>query len=89
MNAHGDSAKPIVSTESGGPTPKYSLTKQATIVTNALNSADGIGTGYRKTRFMLIYNMLDDDVAGFGMLDSSRLPRPSFYAFQAVAKAGG
>lgn len=87
MNAHGDAAKPIVSTESGGPVPKYSREKQATIVANALKSADGVGTGNRKTLFVLIYNLLDDDVPGFGMLDSARVPRPSFYAFQARAKA--
>jgi hypothetical protein len=85
MNAHGDSAKPIVSTEAGGPTPKYSLAQQATIVTNALHAADGVGTGYRRTLFTLIYNMLDDDVAGFGMLDPSFNRRPSFYAFQTIA----
>ena len=87
MNANGDATKPIVSTESGGPVPKYSREKQATIVANALKSADGIGTGNRKTLFVLIYNMFDDDVPGFGMLDSARAPRPSFYAFQARAKA--
>jgi hypothetical protein len=88
MNANGDANKPIVSTESGGPVPKYSREKQATIVADALKSADGIGTGNRKTLFVLIYNMLDDDVPGFGMLDSARAPRPSFYAFQARARAG-
>jgi hypothetical protein len=80
-------SKPIVSTESGGPIPKYTTTKQATIVTNALKAADGVGTAYRKTAFTLIYNVLDDDVAGFGMLDANKVKRPSYAAFQAVAKA--
>jgi hypothetical protein len=85
--SHGKPKMPIVSTESGGPVPKYTATKQATIVTNALHSADGVGTGYRKLAFCLIYNVEDDDVAGFGLLDSSLNRRPSWYAFQAVATA--
>ena len=85
--AHGKPKMPIVSTESGGPVPKYTLTKQATIVTNALHAADGVGTGYRKLAFCLIYNVEDDDVTGFGMLRSDLSKRPSWYAFQAVATA--
>jgi Bacterial Ig domain/Cellulase (glycosyl hydrolase family 5) len=85
--SHGKAKMPIVSTESGGPTPKYTLTKQATIVTDALRAADGVGTGYRKLAFCLIYNVLDDDVSGFGMLDPYRNKRPSWYAFQSVATA--
>jgi hypothetical protein len=85
--SHGKPKMPIVSTESGGPVPKYSETKQATIVTNALHAADGVGTGYRKLAFCLIYNVEDDDVAGFGLLRSDLSRRPSWNAFQAVATA--
>jgi len=85
--AHGKPKMPIVSTESGGPVPKYTETKQATIVTDALKAADGVGTGYRKLAFCLIYNVEDDDVTGFGMLRADLSKRPSWYAFQAVATA--
>jgi Bacterial Ig domain len=85
--SHGKSKMPIVSTESGGPVPKYTEAKQAQIVTDALQAADGVGTGYRKLAFCLIYNVEDDDVAGFGMLRSDLSRRPSWYAFQAVATA--
>jgi Cellulase (glycosyl hydrolase family 5)/Bacterial Ig domain len=85
--SHGKAKMPIVSTESGGPVPKYSETKQATIVTDALHAADGVGTGYRKLAFCLIYNVEDDDVAGFGLLRPDLSKRPSWYAFQAVATA--
>jgi hypothetical protein len=85
--SHGKPKMPIVSTESGGPVPKYTETKQATIVTDALHAADGVGTGYRKLAFCLIYNVEDDDVAGFGLLRSDLSKRPSWYAFQAVATA--
>jgi hypothetical protein len=78
--------KPIISTESGGPIPKYTASKQATIVTNALKAADGVGTAYRKTALTLIYNVLDDDVAGFGMLDANKIKRPSYTAYQVIAK---
>ena len=67
--------------------PKYTVTKQATIVTNALHAVDGVGTGYRKLAFCLIYNVEDDDVAGFGLLRPDLSKRPSWYAFQAVATA--
>jgi Big-like domain-containing protein len=83
--ARGRPAMPIVSTESGGPVPKYSEAKQATIVTNALRAADGAGTGYRKLAFTLVYNVLDDDVAGFGLLRPDRSKRPAWDAFRTVA----
>jgi hypothetical protein len=85
--SHGRPAMPIVSTESGGPVPKYTEAKQATIVTNALRAADGVGTGYRKLAFTLIYNVLDDDVAGFGLLRSDRSRRPAWDAYRTVATA--
>lgn len=85
--SHAKPKMPIVSTESGGPVPKYTETKQATIVTDALHAADGVGTGYRKLAFCLIYNVEDDDVAGFGLLRPDFSKRPSWYAFQAVATA--
>jgi hypothetical protein len=84
-NARGRAQLPIVSTESGGPVPKYSEAKQATIVSNALRAADGAGLGYRKLAFTLIYNVLDDDVAGFGLLRPDRSKRPAWDAFRAVA----
>jgi hypothetical protein len=71
MNTNGDAAKPIISTESGGPRAKYGATKQATIVANALATVDGIGTGNRKLAMCLIYSLLDDDGlpadAGYGI----------------------
>jgi hypothetical protein len=83
--ANGRPAVPIVSTESGGPVPKYTEAKQATIVTDALRAADGVGTGYRKVAFTLIYNVLDDDVAGFGLLRPDLTKRPAWDAFHAIA----
>jgi len=83
--ANGRPQMPIVSTESGGPVPKYSEAKQATIVTDALKAADGVGTGYRKVAFTLVYSVLDDDVAGFGLLRPDRTKRPAWDAFRAVA----
>ena len=84
-SARGRPAIPIVSTESGGPVPKYSEAKQATIVSDALRAADGVGTGYRKLAFTLVYNVLDDDVSGFGLLRPDRTKRPAWDAFHAVA----
>jgi hypothetical protein len=63
---------PIVSTESGGPVPKYTLEQQATFVRRALVD-ERIESAY-------IYTMLDDDVPGFGIYG-----RPAYDAFRAVA----
>ena len=46
-----------------------------------------MGTGYRKLAFTLIYNVLDDDVTGFGLLRLDRTKRPAWDAFHAVATA--
>jgi len=67
MAANGDSGKAIVCTEGGDTVTSVSATTQATEVQHALQSVDGIGLGYRKTKFMLIYDMLDT-VPGFGMM---------------------
>jgi hypothetical protein len=85
MNANGDSSVPIVTTEAGGPVQTYGTAGQATIVTNALGAADGVGTGYRKLAFTLIYNVRDDDVPGYGLLDPNNVPRPSWQAFKTAA----
>lgn len=76
MDANGDQAIPLVSTESGGPFPKYSLAKQAQIVTNALT--DG------RPDFVCIYSMMNDEVHGFGMLNDDLTQRPSYTAFSAA-----
>ena len=86
MNANGDSAKPIVCTECGQTVnAPFSEAIQATDVSNALHAADGVGTGYRKTLFTLIYNMENDDVAGFGMLRDDLSKRPSYCNFKLIA----
>jgi hypothetical protein len=99
MNANGDSGKAIVSTEAGGPlflsdgvTPKYTQAKQATIVTNALQAADGVGLANRRTQFTMVYSLYDDD--GGTIPDAYALIGPdyvthrlSYAAYQAVATA--
>lgn len=76
MDANGGRAVPIISTESGGPTPKYPLDRQASIVRNALVDP--------RLPMCLIYTMLDDDVPGFGLLDPNRKQRPSWAAYKAA-----
>jgi cellulase (glycosyl hydrolase family 5) len=77
MDANGDQAIPIASTESGGPTTKYGEAGQATIVDHDFNH---LYSG--QIRMLLVYTMLDDDVPGFGMLRDDRTRRPAWYAFQ-------
>jgi hypothetical protein len=77
MDANGDQAIPIASTESGGPTTKYGEPGQATIVDHDF---DHLYAG--QIRMLLVYTMLDDDVPGFGLLRDDRTKRPAWYAFQ-------
>jgi hypothetical protein len=84
MDAHGDSAIPIASTESGGPTTKYGEAGQATIVGHdfdALNSDPRIA-------FILVYSMMDDVVTaqpGFGLLRPDLSHRPAWDVFHSRA----
>jgi hypothetical protein len=80
MDANGDSAVPIASTESGGPTTKYGEAGQARIVENVFDALRD-----PRLAFVLVYSMMDDDVPGFGLLRPDRSPRPSFATFQARA----
>jgi hypothetical protein len=77
MDANGDEAIPIASTESGGPTTKYGEAGQATIVDHDF---DHLYAG--QLRMLLVYTMLNDDVPGFGLLRDDRTRRPAWFAFQ-------
>ena len=80
MDANGDQATPIASTESGGPTTKYGEAGQATIVDHDFNH---LYSG--QIRMLLVYTMLDDDVPGFGLLRPDRTQRPAWSVFQSRA----
>ena len=80
MDANGDQSIPIVSTESGGPATKYGEAGQATIVAHDFNH---LYAG--QIRMLLVYNMLNDDVPGFGLLRDDRSRRPAWSTFQSQA----
>ena len=85
MDAHGDSAIPIASTETGGPTTSYGESGQATIVSHDFDALND-----PRLAFVLVYSMLDDVVTsqpGFGLLrpDLSRRPAWDVYHTRAVA----
>ena len=80
MDANGDQATPVASTESGGPTTKYGEAGQATIVDHDFNHLDS-----GQIRMLLVYTMLDDDVPGFGMLRPDRTARPAWSVFKSRA----
>jgi hypothetical protein len=80
MDANGDQAIPIFSTESGGPTTKYGEEGQATILDHAF---DHLYSG--QIRMLLAYTMMNDDVPGFGLLRDNGSKRPSWYVFQSRA----
>lgn len=77
MDSHGDAGKLIAATEAGGPVPKYTEAKQATIVQHALRDP--------RPAFVVVYANDDLEVPGFGLHRSDRSRRPSFTAFQAAA----
>ena len=80
MDAHGDQDKLIVSTESGAHASVTGETEQANVVRNAF--ADFASRP--KTGFILIYTMMNDakHLAGWGLLDDARQPRPAYYELQ-------
>jgi hypothetical protein len=85
MDANGDAAKPIWSTENGAPTPKYSLESQAQTVANAINVVKNQTFPLANAQH---YTLHDDDVPGYGLLSPDNQRRPAWYAYQ-NAIAGG
>ena len=70
---------PIIPGEQGGPVPKYSEAKQATIVTNDLADT--------RTPASYVYTLRDGDdngaATGFGLLDPNLQPRQAYNSFKA------
>lgn len=79
--------KPVIVTESGasvdflmdvgGLNLTDALTEQAAIVTDSLND--------NRVASLCIYTMMNDDVIGFGLLNTDRTQRPAWAAYAAVA----
>jgi hypothetical protein len=87
MDAHGDSAIPIASTETGGPTTSYGETGQATIISHDFDALND-----PRLAFVLVYSMLDDVVTsqpGFGLLRPDLSRRPSWDVYRTRAGAMG
>ena len=85
MDAHGDTAIPIASTETGGPTTSYGEDGQATIVNHDFDALSD-----PRLAFILVYSMLDDVVAsqpGFGLLRPDYSQRPAWAVFHNRAAA--
>ena len=85
MDAHGDSAIPIASTETGGPTTSYGETGQATIINHDFDALND-----PRLAFVLVYSMMDDVVTsqpGFGLLRPDRSHRPAWSTFKQRASA--
>ena len=79
MDAHGDTAIPIASTETGGPTTSYGEAGQATIINHDFDALND-----PRVAFVCIYSMLDDVVTsqpGFGLLRPDRSHRPAWEVF--------
>jgi hypothetical protein len=85
MDAHGDSAIPIASTETGGPTTSYGETGQATIIGHDFDALSD-----PRLAFVLVYSMMDDVVTsqpGFGLLRPDLSRRPSWDVYHTRAAA--
>ena len=84
MDAHGDTAIPIASTETGGPTTTYGETGQATIIGHDFDALSD-----PRLAFVLVYSMMDDTVSasGFGLLRPDLTRRPSWGVYQTRAAA--
>jgi hypothetical protein len=85
MDAHGDSAIPIASTETGGPTTTYGETGQATIIAHGFDALSD-----PRLAFILVYSLMDDVVTaqpGFGLLRPDLTRRPAWTVFHDRATA--
>ena len=85
MDAHGDTAIPIASTETGGPTTSYGEDGQATIINHDFDALND-----PRLAFILVYSMLDDVVTsqpGFGLLRPDFSQRPAWGVFHNRAAA--
>jgi len=81
MDAHGDTAIPIGATEAGGPVTTYGESGQASIVGHDFDAlADD-----PRLAFVCVYAMMDDDVAGFGLLRPDRTARPAWSVYKSRA----
>lgn len=70
---------PIITTETGGrilPDGSYTEQQVADFVTSAFAQ---VASGHVASVF--VHGMMDDDVAGYGMLRPDLSPRPAYYAF--------
>jgi len=86
MDAHGDTAMPIASTETGGPTTSYGESGQATIIGHDFDALDD-----PRLAFVLVYSMMDDVVTsqpGFGLLRPDRSHRPAWSTFKQGRRPG-
>ena len=77
MDAHGDQNIPIGATEAGGPVNKYGETGQATIVNHDFDAIQDDNLA-----FICVYSMMDDEVPGFGLLNSNRTKRQAWTIFE-------
>ena len=79
MNANGDSAKPIISTETGDTTGNTTSGENsvATIISHDFDHQQSGQVGS-----IAIYAMMNDDVSGFGLLRDDRSKRPAWSIFQ-------
>jgi hypothetical protein len=85
MDAHGDTAIPIASTETGGPTTSYGEEGQASIIGHDFDALSD-----PRLAFICVYSMLDDVVTsqpGFGLLRPDRSQRPAWVVYKQRAGA--
>jgi hypothetical protein len=79
MDANGDTNVPLWSSENGAPIPKHTPEEQAQIVGGAIRAVT-------EQTFPLAnvthYTLQDDDVEGFGLLDSENERRPAWFAYR-------
>jgi hypothetical protein len=83
MDAHGDTAIRIASTETGGPTTSYGEAGQATIIGHDFDALSD-----PRLAFICVYSMFDDVVTsqpGFGLLRPDRTQRPAWSVYKSRA----
>jgi Cellulase (glycosyl hydrolase family 5) len=86
LDAHGDRAKPIWSSENGARPESYTMERRAEVIRNQILAVKNQSFPVAASTH---YTLQDDDLPGFGLLDASNARQPTWYAFRDAVSASG
>jgi polysaccharide biosynthesis protein PslG len=85
LDANGDRAKPIWSSENGARPEGYSMERRVEVIRNQVLAVKNQSFPLAASTH---YTLQDDDLAGFGLLDASNVRQPTWYAYRDAVASG-